>query len=95
MNDETIAHDPAGLVAVLRGLVLVGSVRYIALYAILVCFRVRYPFELEWLEGTSIDHVRTILAGKPLYARPSLDFQRTRNGAPSFTPVPFGSCQPT
>ena len=62
------------LSAVLRLLVLVGSVIYIAVYAILVCFRLRYPFELEWLEGASVDHVRIILAGGPLYAKPSLDF---------------------
>jgi hypothetical protein len=62
------------LVMVFRSLVLAGSVAYLALYAILVCFRLRYPFELEWLEGASVDHVRVILAGKPLYAKPSLDF---------------------
>jgi 4-amino-4-deoxy-L-arabinose transferase-like glycosyltransferase len=60
--------------AAARALVIAGSVAYLALYAILVCFRLRYPFELEWLEGASVDHVRVILAGKPLYARPSLDF---------------------
>jgi Glycosyltransferase family 87 len=62
------------LAGVLRALVLIVSTGYIALYAVLVCLRLRYPFELEWLEGASVDHVRTILAGRPLYARPSLAF---------------------
>ena len=62
------------MAAVLRGLVLVLSVGYVVLYAALVCLRVAYPFELEWLEGACVDHVRTILAGEPLYAKPSLDF---------------------
>jgi len=62
------------LAGVLRALVLIVSAGYIALYAVLACLRLRYPFELEWLEGASVDHVRTILAGRPLYARPSLTF---------------------
>jgi Dolichyl-phosphate-mannose-protein mannosyltransferase len=73
-RETNIRWEFGRLAAVLRGLVLVGSVFYIALYAILVCFRLRYPFELEWLEGASVDHVRMILAGKPLYAKPSLEF---------------------
>ena len=55
-------------------MVFAGSLAYIVLFAALVCLRVRYPFELEWLEGATIDHVRTILAGRPLYAAPSLTF---------------------
>jgi len=50
------------------------SIGYIALWAVLVVARFRYPFELEWVEGQSVDQVRTILAGHPLYARPSLNF---------------------
>ncbi len=68
------AEDFGPVAAVLRALVIIGSIGFVALYAALVCLRVRYPFELEWLEGASVDHVRTILAGRPLYARPSLDF---------------------
>ena len=70
----TVGRAFGRLTSVLRALVLAGSATYIALYAILVCFRLRYPFELEWLEGASVDHVRTILANRPLYASPSLDF---------------------
>jgi hypothetical protein len=62
------------LIAVVRALVLLGSAGYIVTYAVLVCLRVRYRFELEWLEGAMVDHVRTILDGKPLYARPTLSF---------------------
>ena len=32
------------------------------------------PFELEWMEGGSVDHVRRILSGLPLYDKPSLNF---------------------
>jgi hypothetical protein len=36
--------------------------------------RIRYPFELEWMEGGIIDHVRVLLSGQPLYREPSLAF---------------------
>jgi 4-amino-4-deoxy-L-arabinose transferase-like glycosyltransferase len=29
---------------------------------------------LEWLEGATLDHVRRVLTGAPVYARPSLEF---------------------
>ncbi len=64
----------APLVRALRVATRVGALGYLALYVGLVVLRVRYPFELEWLEGASVDHVRTILSGRPLYAPPSLDF---------------------
>ena len=60
--------------AILRFCVVAGALVYIGLYFVLAALRVQYPFELEWLEGAMVDHVRIILAGKPLYARPSLEF---------------------
>ncbi len=36
--------------------------------------RRNYPFELEWMEGAMLDVVRRIMAGKPIYTAPSLDF---------------------
>ncbi|MFN7973811.1 MAG: glycosyltransferase family 39 protein [Acidobacteriota bacterium] len=36
--------------------------------------RARHPFELEWMEGGMLDHVRWILTGHALYGPPSLDF---------------------
>ena len=64
----------ARLTVVLRALLAVGAGAYIALFIVLVGLRVGYPFELEWLEGAMVDHVRTILSGAPLYAKPSLTF---------------------
>jgi hypothetical protein len=75
MPAQELSRRPDGpAVAVLRALVLLGSAGFVVLYAALVYFRIGYPFELEWLEGTAVDHVRTILAGEPLYAKPSLSF---------------------
>ena len=47
---------------------------YIVMYLCVGLLRLRYPFELEWMEGATLDHVRRVLTGAPLYARPSLDF---------------------
>ncbi|MBW2456955.1 MAG: glycosyltransferase family 39 protein [Deltaproteobacteria bacterium] len=35
--------------------------------------RVSYPFELEWMEGAMVDHVRVVLSGEPLYHAPSIE----------------------
>lgn len=51
-----------------------GAVLFCLLYVISAFFRLRYPYELEWMEGAMVDHVRWILAGHPLYGRPSLAF---------------------
>jgi len=50
------------------------GILFIVLYVVLVLFRIRYPFELEWMEGGSVDHVCRILAGEKLYVSPSLEF---------------------
>jgi 4-amino-4-deoxy-L-arabinose transferase-like glycosyltransferase len=47
---------------------------YTVMYLCVATLRLRYPFELEWLEGATLDHVRRVLTDAPLYARPSLDF---------------------
>ena len=36
--------------------------------------RAVYPFELEWMEGGMLEHVRRVMTGEPLYAPPSIDF---------------------
>lgn len=46
----------------------------VALYVLLAVARLRYPYELEWMEGGSVDHVRRILGGESLYVRPSVEF---------------------
>jgi 4-amino-4-deoxy-L-arabinose transferase-like glycosyltransferase len=50
------------------------AIGYIGLYLSLAWSRVSYPFELEWMEGGSVGHVRRLLAGQQIYVAPSLDF---------------------
>jgi hypothetical protein len=40
----------------------------------IVAKRIGYPFELEWMEGGTLHHIQRVLAGLPLYAKPSAEF---------------------
>jgi hypothetical protein len=60
--------------SVLEGLTLVLGAWYILAYIALALVRVRYPFELEWMEGAVVEQVRQVAAGHRLYVAPSIDF---------------------
>jgi len=47
---------------------------FILLYIVLALWRISYPFELEWQEGSMVDHVRRVLDGQPLYTEPSVEW---------------------
>ena len=55
------------LVVGLAGLGLVGLL-------VLMVLRARYPFELEWIEGATVNSAQWILSGHFLYERPVLEF---------------------
>jgi len=50
------------------------SLAAIGVMAAVALARLGYPFELEWLEGGTLEHVRRLLAGQPLYPEPNIDF---------------------
>jgi hypothetical protein len=50
------------------------SIGYMALFLALACIRLRFPYELEWIEGAKIDEMRWILAGRPIYGPPDIHF---------------------
>jgi len=52
----------------------VSAAAYLAVYILIACYRIRSPFEIEWFEGTLVDHVQRILNGESLYVAPSLKF---------------------
>ena len=72
---------PDRLAGAAIGLALLAT---LGLFLITALGHIRYPFELEWMEGGMLDHVQRLLDGKPLYAPPSLDFT-----AFSYTPLWF------
>ncbi len=75
INEPTAAGGVWGRVAdgLERAAPLV-AVLFIGLFVVVAGLRVGYPYELEWMEGGSLGHVRRVLAGEPLYVAPSLDF---------------------
>ncbi|UCC67086.1 MAG: glycosyltransferase family 39 protein [Armatimonadota bacterium] len=65
---------PGRVGKLLRTALLVTASAYLLTYLVVAILRIQYPFELEWMEGGVVDHIRRILAGKPLYVRPSPQF---------------------
>ena len=70
------------LASTLTAAIVVIAAAYPLLYAAVALLRLRYPFELEWLEGGSLVQVQRILAGQAVYTRPSLEYV-----AFAYTPV--------
>ena len=46
----------------------------IGLYLYTAAHRMRFRFELEWMEGGILEHVKRVLDGKTVYPAPSVDF---------------------
>lgn len=57
----------------LRALGVIAGL-YLIVYCVVAVARMAYPFELEFLEGTSVTLITRLAAGKPFYVKPSLDF---------------------
>jgi hypothetical protein len=58
----------------LRLVLVVVAGAFLAMYVAIAIARMRYPYELEWIEGGVVDEVRHALGGSPLYGRPSLEY---------------------
>jgi 4-amino-4-deoxy-L-arabinose transferase-like glycosyltransferase len=59
---------------ILRYILVVLGLLFVVIYLAVVVLRIRYPFELEWIEGSGVDHVQRVLDGLKIYVPPSLDF---------------------
>jgi 4-amino-4-deoxy-L-arabinose transferase-like glycosyltransferase len=58
----------------LRYVLILGAVLFVVAYIALAAVRSRYPYELEWMEGGTVDHIVRILSGLELYVKPSIEF---------------------
>ena len=65
---------PAQMHTMLRGLIILLSGFFLVLFLYTALRRMRYPFELEWIESGILMSVRHIVQGRGLYVAPSLDF---------------------
>ena len=69
------AAEPPSVVAALLRAALVGAcLAAIAVTAWALALRLRYPYDLEWMEGGMLCHALRIARGQPLYGPPSVDF---------------------
>jgi 4-amino-4-deoxy-L-arabinose transferase-like glycosyltransferase len=61
-------------VQTLQGLMMLAALVYLILYLYVAVSRINYPYELEWMEGGTVDQVARLMAGQPMYVQPSIDF---------------------
>ncbi len=62
------------IVSCARIAVLGAATYFIVSFLYIVTRRINYPFELEWMEGGTLDHVKRVMAGQSIYTKPSLEF---------------------
>jgi hypothetical protein len=74
MNQDSSRGRRLDVVRGVASAVGLVSIAFIVQLARTVLLRLRYPFELEWMEGAIVDHVRIVLSGQPLYREPSVEF---------------------
>lgn len=58
----------------LRWLILLLSCLFLVLFLYTALRRMRYPFDLEWVESGMLNSVRRVIQGQKLYVAPSIDF---------------------
>jgi hypothetical protein len=59
---------------ILKWLAIVVALAFVGLFAFSATLRLLYPYEVEWMEGSMIDHAIRVLHGLPIYSAPSVDF---------------------
>jgi hypothetical protein len=62
------------LTRALRWTTALAGAAFLCAYLGVALSRIAYPFELEKMEGGFVDHAMRVLAGKPLYPAPSIEF---------------------
>lgn len=58
----------------LIALLMMLALAAVGLFLFVTLARISYPFELEWMEGASVDTSARLLDGQPIYAAPSSDW---------------------
>ena len=54
--------------------VLAAGACFILAYLAVGLLRIWHPYELMWMEGEVLEHVRRVAAGEPLYVAPTFEF---------------------
>jgi 4-amino-4-deoxy-L-arabinose transferase-like glycosyltransferase len=58
----------------LNKLLVAAAVFFILLFVYVALSRIGYPFELEWMEGGSVEHLQRVVEGEPIYTPPTPEF---------------------
>jgi len=58
----------------LRRGVVAAAWLFVLSFIVLSMKRISYPFQLEWMEGGSLEHVHRLLERQPIYGPPDLEF---------------------
>jgi hypothetical protein len=66
--------EGATAVRVIRLVTLALCAGFVAMFVLVVARRFSYPYELEWMTGSILDHIERLRSGQPLYTEPSLDW---------------------
>ncbi|MGH7197860.1 MAG: hypothetical protein ACREH5_03870, partial [Candidatus Omnitrophota bacterium] len=70
-----LTQEGSGLVSRgLRVILAAMALWYLVAYVGMAYFRIRYPFDLELLEGYTVDVIARVLSGQKIYVSPSLEF---------------------
>ncbi|MBN1433326.1 glycosyltransferase family 39 protein [Candidatus Fermentibacterales bacterium] len=72
-EDTPSAAAPEARVRVFLPAVAAGILAMVVL-AVVAIARIGYPFDLEWMEGSVVDHVARVADGRPLYVEPGIGF---------------------
>jgi 4-amino-4-deoxy-L-arabinose transferase-like glycosyltransferase len=62
------------LTRLVRVLLILSAGWYIVTYLYIALSRIAYPFDLQWMEGGMVDHVRRVMTGQSLYVAPGVEF---------------------
>lgn len=52
----------------------VQALFFIVILLFIFSKRINYPFELEWMEGSTVEHIVRLFEGKKIYSEPTLEF---------------------
>jgi len=70
---STPVRNPLGL-RLVRVSVVVAALVPVALYVVIALRQLGYPYELEWMEGGSVEIVGRVLRAQAIYVAPSLHY---------------------
>ena len=73
-KEETASFINRKLPGLLRLALFSITAAYLVIYLWMVFYRIRYPFDLEWIEGGMVNQVQRLLHGQSMYVAPGIDF---------------------